>query len=62
MGKRWKTMMTRTMTRSQIKHMSADERMRHYQQEKDDLFYRMRNMTAQEVRDAHEALREKWRV
>lgn len=55
-------MMTMTMTRSQIKHMSADERMRHYQQEKDDLFYQMRNMTAQEVRDAHEDLRKKWMV
>ena len=55
-------MMMMTMTRSQIKHMSADERMRHYQQEKDDLFYQMRNMTAQEVRDAHEDLRKKWMV
>lgn len=50
------------ITAKQIKHMSADERMRHYQQEKDALFYRMKSMTASEVRDAHEALREKWRV
>lgn len=54
--------MMKQMTHNQIKHMSADERMRHYQQEKDELFYQMRNMTAQEVRDAHEALREKWMV
>lgn len=51
-----------TVTRSQIKHMSADERMRRYERDKNELFYQMRTMTAQEVRDAHEALRQKWRV
>ena len=50
------------VTASQIKHMSADERNRRYEQEKDELFYHMKNMTAEEVRDAHESLRKKWRV
>ena len=54
------TMMTVTL--SQVKRMSEQERLRHYEQEKDELFFQMKSMTAEEVRDAHEALRKKWMV
>ena len=50
------------LTANEIKRMSANERLRHYEQEKNELFSRIKGMTAEEIRDAHEALREKWRV
>lgn len=51
-----------TVTRSQIKHMKPEERLRHYEQEKSELFYQLSGMSAEEVREAYEALREKWQV
>lgn len=50
------------LTANEIKRMKPEERLSHYEQEKNELFYQVKNMTADEVRDAHEALRKKWRV
>ena len=50
------------LTAGEIKRMKPDERLRHYEREKNELFFQVKNMTADEVRDAHEALRKKWRV
>ncbi len=49
-------------SKNRVKHMSFDERLRRYEQDKQDLFYRMKDMTPEEVADAHAAIREKWRI
>lgn len=49
-------------TRAQIRAMSPEERDRHYQQEKNDLFYHLKNMSAAEISEMHEAIRKKWMV
>ena len=42
--------------------MPYDSRLKHYEREKDELFFKIRNMTASEVAEAHRKLAEKWRV
>lgn len=54
--------MTKTITRSQIEHMSDEERKKHYEKEKDELFYHLKNMSAEEISARHEAIRKKWGV
>lgn len=49
-------------TASEIKHMSVDERTRHYEMEKKELYCMMPKMTAEEFRQAHEYLIRKWRI
>ena len=48
--------------KNRAKRMSMEERWRRYEQAKQDLFYRMKDMTPEQVADAHAAIREKYRV
>lgn len=50
------------LTAGEIKRMKPEERLIHYEQEKNELFFQVKNMTKEEIRAAHEALRKKWRV
>jgi len=50
------------LTANEIKRMSDRERLAHYEAEKRELFANTKNVSAEELRDAHEALRKKWRV
>ena len=50
------------MTAKQIRQMKPDERLRHYEQDKAELFYRMKDMTPEEIREAREAIQKKWKV
>ena len=45
-----------------IRVMSQETRERLYLQEKDELFMRIRGLSASEVADAHRKLAEKWKV
>ncbi len=45
-----------------IRHMSYRERLRHYTDDKNELFYRIKNMTPAEIEQAHADLREKWQI
>ena len=42
--------------------MSDRERLEHYEAEKRELFSNAKSISAELLRDAHEALREKWMV
>lgn len=52
----------KNLTDRQIRRMSYQERQAHYIQEKNELFYSINNMTAEQVREAHDALIRKWRM
>jgi hypothetical protein len=45
-----------------IRAMPYESRLKNYEREKDALFFKIRNMTAAEVSEAHRRLAEKWRV
>lgn len=45
-----------------IRTMSYESRLRNYEKEKDELFFKIRNMSASEVSEAHRKLAEKWRM
>ena len=45
-----------------IRAMPYDVRLQHYEKEKNELFYQIKDMTAAQVAEAHEKLARKWRV
>ena len=45
-----------------IRAMPYESRLKNYEREKDELFFKICNMTASEVAEAHRKLAEKWRV
>jgi ribosomal protein L29 len=45
-----------------IKCMSYQERQNHYEQEKNELFYKIASLSAEEVQKARRELVEKWGV
>lgn len=45
-----------------IRAMPYDTRLKNYEREKDELFFKIRNMSAAEVSEAHRKLAEKWRI
>ena len=49
-------------TASEIKRMSVDERTRHYEDEKRELFYLAHKMSVEEYNQAREYLSRKWRI
>ena len=51
-----------TMSDRAIRAMPYESRLRHYTQEKNDLFDKIAGMTAEEVRKAHEDLARKWNI
>lgn len=54
--------MGKTISDRAIRVMPYDSRLKNYEREKDELFFKIRNMTAAEVAEAHRKLAEKWRV
>lgn len=42
--------------------MPYEVRIKHYEREKNDLFYKIANMPASQVAKAHAELAEKWKV
>ena len=53
---------TKTLSERAIRNLPYESRLRNYEKEKDELFFKIRNMTAAEVSEAHRKLAEKWRV
>ena len=51
-----------TYTERQIRRMSYQERLRHYEEEKDELFYQIASMPAADVQRAHDDLIRKWMI
>ncbi len=49
-------------SKNRVKHMSMDERWRRYEQDKQELFFKLHTMTPEQIAEAHAAIREKWRV
>lgn len=49
-------------TPQMIKHMPYQDRLRHYHEEKNALFEKIRDMSAADVRDAHDVLIQKWQI
>lgn len=49
-------------SKSRAKNMSMEERWRRYEQDKQELLCRSKDMTLDEINDAYAAIREKWRV
>ena len=45
-----------------IRAMPYESRLRNYEKEKDQLFLKIRDMSASEVAEAHRKLAEKWKV
>ena len=54
--------MGRKISDRAIRAMPYESRLKNYEREKDELFFKIRNMTAAEVAEAHRKLAEKWRV
>ncbi|MBO7727834.1 MAG: hypothetical protein J6S50_04875 [Oscillospiraceae bacterium] len=50
------------LTDRAIRAMPYESRLRHYTQEKNELFDQIAHMTAEEVRKAHEDLARKWKI
>lgn len=51
-----------TVNRSEVKRMSYEERLRHYEQEKNEFLSTAKSLTAIEIQDSLKALMEKWLV
>lgn len=45
-----------------IRAMPYESRLKNYEREKDELFFKIRDMTAEEVSEAHQKLAKKWRL
>ena len=45
-----------------IKAMPYEVRLRHYENEKNELFYKTSHLPAEEMREKHQELIRKWRV
>jgi len=45
-----------------IRAMPYETRLKHYEKEKAELFYQIKDMTASEVAEKHAALAKKWKV
>lgn len=45
-----------------IRAMPYESRVKQYEREKAELFYKIRDMSASEVAEAHRKLAEKWRM
>lgn len=45
-----------------IRNMPYETRLKQYQKEKEELFYKIKNLTAEEVSQRHKALADKWRI
>ncbi len=45
-----------------IRSMPYDVRLKRYQKEKEELFYKIKDMTAEEVSQKHKELADKWRI
>ena len=53
---------TKTLSERAIRNLPYESRLRNYEKEKDALFFKIRDMNASEVAEAHRRLAEKWRV
>lgn len=51
-----------TISKAQVRQMSPQERLAHYEQEKRELLSCIRNIPQDELQDAHAYLRRKWMV
>ena len=45
-----------------IRAMPYDTRLKHYEREKEELFFQIRDMSPNEVSEAHRRLAQKWRI
>ena len=54
--------MGRKISDRAIRAMPYESRLKNYEREKDALFFKIRDMNASEVAEAHRKLAEKWRV
>ena len=45
-----------------IKAMPYEQRLKNYEREKNELFYKVSNLSAAEMRERHQELVRKWRV
>ena len=54
--------MKQKISRAVIRRMSYQERLNHYHSEKNELFYKIRDMTTEEISQAHADLRDKWMI
>ena len=54
--------MKKAINRAAIRAMSYQARLRHYEREKNDLFFQIRDLPACEVARRHEELARKWMV
>ena len=52
----------KTISDRMIRAMPYEVRIKHYEREKNDLFYKIANMPASQVAKAHAELAEKWKV
>ena len=50
------------LTEHAIKAMPYEQRLRNYEREKNDLFFKIAHMSASEVQEKHNELIRKWRV
>ena len=54
--------MTRKISERAIRAMPYESRVRRYEQEKDILFNKISNLSAEEIREKHEELVRKWMI
>ena len=54
--------MTRKISERAIRAMPYESRVRRYEQEKDMLFNKLSNLSAEEIRQRHDELVRKWMI
>lgn len=54
--------MSPKITERAIRAMPYETRLKHYEREKNELFFKIKSMPAAEVQKMHEALIKKWKV
>ena len=50
------------LTESAIRAMPYEQRLKNYEKEKSDLFYKISHLSVEEVQEKHNELIRKWRV
>ena len=50
------------LTEAAIRAMPYEQRLKNYEREKNDLFYKISHLSAAEVQEKHNELIRKWRV
>ena len=50
------------INRSAIRNMPYEIRLKKYQKEKEELFYKIKDLTAEEVSQKHKELADKWGI